>query len=129
MQAHYGISPDPQISGLLHHEPISGLFPETGPDLDLKTGELGFAHKNPTIVVRPSEAGPAFTQIVDVQKHPPREWFAPKGGALARADPWLIGGIEYEAVTGQIHRTRFCFRGRSDGAAEEKGGPPYNERT
>ncbi|MCB4825526.1 hypothetical protein [Roseicella aerolata] len=119
-----------ELDALLYYEPYSKIFPEKRPDLNLKTKTFGFAHDNPTVVLRPGEAGPAFEQIVHhVGMHPRDEWFVRGSGALADAAPWLIGSVDYEAVSGQKHCTRFCFRGRSDGAADEVYAAPYNERS
>ncbi|TPG38555.1 hypothetical protein EAH89_29380 [Roseomonas nepalensis] len=118
------------IKDLLGDRPSVRIFPEVTPTVfDPETGKVGFQGKSATIILRPGEDSVPFRRSVKIDVSPPAEWFEGTGAPLANATPWLLGRIAYDGVSGQRHHTSFCFRGRSDGVAEEKGDAPYNERT
>ena len=74
-------------------------------------------------MLRSGESGPEFNHFakdIHIRK---------SGKDLYKAVLWLIGKVTYSDMFGKMHLTRFCFRGRSDGFAQEDGEPPYNERT
>lgn len=112
-----------ELPRLLGDRPSVRVFPEVNPGI-LSTRPLtqGFRHKS-TLILRTGETGPEFTHLA-------KDVFLRKSDKLPEwTQPYLIGIVTYSDVFGKRHQTRFCFRGRSDGVAEEYGEPPYNERT
>jgi hypothetical protein len=108
------------------------VFPEVRPDvINLRPIEMGFRHKKSILILTPQAPSPTFTHFAG-DASPINEsdkWLKSMDSSYTSIRPWLIGEITYLSVFGKKHHTNFCFRGRSDGVAEEDCGPPYNERT
>ena len=107
------------------------VFPEAREGVvSLDPLKIGYKHRLSTLVIRPGETAPLFSHFVkDIWLMAPDYEREGERQVFSNAAPWLLGEITYSSILGRNHYTRFCFRARSDGVAEEKGGAPYNERT
>jgi len=123
-------SPD-KLDRLLGDRASVRVFPEVRPSvINLQPFELGYRHCRSALILRSGEPSPTFVHLAkDANIHRSNEWIKLMDKDYSQPVPWLIGKVTYTSVFGKPHRTQFCFRGRSDGIAEEDGEAPYNERT